>query len=152
MFLAFLLLTVITVLFALSVATEKKQSLLQDYFLYREADKLVSQKKMGQAEVILQGLVQKYPESDKVNWQYGICLAVTGKLQQGSEHMKRALELSPGLAKNPANLLGYGQVLFSLGDYKNAERYLLKSKEANLRAEDLVIADKYLEKIQEEIK
>lgn len=130
-FLVFLIITIFSVIFAITAAAEHDRVLLSDYNQYLKASQLINLDRYTEAKSIMDNLVTKYGDSYQILWMYGLCLSAEGKLAEAAEFMSRAREIRPALLTNQSYLVQYGEILYRLGDYSRAERYLITSRKYN---------------------
>lgn len=148
-FLVFLSVSVIALMIARLIAVDQDSQKYAEYQKYLSARKLVADNKGAEAEPIFTELVNKYPDSSDLLWFYGTCLARNGKLEKGLEYMDLARQAFPGNATIPSYLVGYGQILYEMGEFDKAEYYFkecLKHKDEDKEGHTKV-AEQYLEMI-----
>lgn len=130
-FFVFLTVTILFVIFTLTAAAEQDEVLLSDYNQYLKANQLINLDRYTEAKSIMDNLVKKYGDSYQILWMYGLCLSAEGKLAEAAEFMQRAGEIRPALLMNQSYLVQYGEILYQIGDYSRAERYLITSRKYN---------------------
>jgi tetratricopeptide (TPR) repeat protein len=88
-----------------------------------------TKEKMGlraESIVLLEDLLQSFPDKPLYQNYLGYILVDESiKIEYGKELIEKALHTEP---QNPAYLDSYGWAYFRIGDYKNAEIYLLKAE------------------------
>jgi tetratricopeptide (TPR) repeat protein len=64
--------------------------------LYNYSVTLINQRRMEEAEPLLQKAVQSSPDSDHIHYALGVCRGLRGDLTAACESFRRAIELQPG--------------------------------------------------------
>lgn len=148
-FLIFLSVTVVSILFAGLVALDQNNKTRAENQKFVDAKKLITTDKSADAEPVFVELLDKYPNSIDIMWNYGICLAVNGKYEKSLMYMDLAQKTFPGITTMPSYLVGYGQILYETGDLDNAKYYFeqcIKHKNEE-KGNYSQVAEQYLEKI-----
>jgi len=126
-FMVFISISFIVIFLTLAVAARQRTLYLTDYRTYITASQLVSQDKYAEAKPLLQKLEQRHSGSYQIAWLYGLCLAGEGNYPEGAEYLKKAGDLRPALLMNQNYLVQYGEILYHLGNFNSAKRYLEES-------------------------
>ncbi len=85
--------------------------------------------KYTEAENTIKSLVNDYPTSYVLLWQYGRNLSIQGKDKEAYEYYTKARIQRPFVVRNSQYLLHTGETLYKLGEYEKAKVYLSKGKE-----------------------
>lgn len=96
---------------------------------------------------ILADLVQKYPASHMLVYNYGLHFGTTGKYADAVTYYKKALELNPYLAENGRFLFEYGLWLYDNQEYDRAKALLTRSVELGVEQNVKEQAEKILAEI-----
>jgi TolA-binding protein len=64
--------------------------------LYNYSVTLINQRRLEEAEPLLQRAVQSSPDSDHIHYALGVCRGLKGDLTAACESFRRAIELQPG--------------------------------------------------------
>lgn len=147
-FIIFLAFTIFLTIIACSAAASQDKLFVADYNQYIKANQLLNQGKYAEAEPILADLAIKQKDTYQVLWLYGLCLAGNGRLAEGMDYMQKARELRPALLMNPIYLVQYGDMLYRMGDYSEAERYIKESTKYKQNSENTKRAKELLQQIK----
>jgi len=148
-FLVFLSVSLIAIIIARLVAVGQDGQRYAEYQKFVYAKKLTAENKGTEAEPIFAELLKKYPNSSDLLWYNGTCLARNGKFEKGLEYMDLARKAYPDYVTIPSYLVGYGQILYEMGEFDRAEYYFkecLKYKDED-KGGHTKVAEQYLEMI-----
>ncbi|MDA8441120.1 MAG: hypothetical protein M0Z55_01975 [Peptococcaceae bacterium] len=95
-----------------------------DKAVYTLSEQFVNANEFGQAAANFSSLLQAYPQSYDLNWDYAYILAGEGKLSEAKQYYTAARLHRPSVVLDPYYLLEYGQLLVKQGQYVAAQQYL----------------------------
>lgn len=106
------------------LGTVQDQAFNRDYDLYRTASTMLDQNQPNEAAPIFEELLYRHPDSYILMWNYAIALGGEGRYSDSSYFFAKAEAQRPFIVNNPTFLVQYGRILFTLGQYTQAEKYL----------------------------
>jgi tetratricopeptide (TPR) repeat protein len=121
---AVLAFTLTVLLAAFAVGKVQDKTYCSEYKDHMKVVSLIQEDGLSEAEKLLPGLLEKNPSSYILRWEYGCCLAARGDYQNAREYYLKAQQLNPRLVKDQEFALQMGMILYELGEYQEASRYL----------------------------
>ncbi len=144
---AVLVITIISLIAAFSVAAEQDKVFRDNYMLYQQAMSLMQEEKYAQAQALLTQTDQTSQDSYQVLYMFAMCSGATGDYATAINCLQRMQETRPALLMNQTFLMKYGKFLYLQGEYAKAKLYLLESKKYDTNPEATIETEKYLAQI-----
>lgn len=104
---------------------------IADNEVYQNATNMLNQGRYFEAEYALDNLIQTYPNDYMLQWNYAISLFSQGKIRAASQAYDNLRAQRPLIVNDQDYLVQHGQVLYALGDYKNAQKEFLQALKIN---------------------
>jgi predicted Zn-dependent protease len=137
-------LSLVAILVAWELGKRDDTVFLNDSNLYSQAQNNMNNGNFSEAEPIVLNLLGKYPDNAILLNNYGMCLTFTGKYDSALNTLNKARAKRPFFVNNPTFLITYAQNLYMLGQYSEAQKYLLRSKQFNSSPMLITEVDKLL--------
>ncbi|MGB3973002.1 MAG: tetratricopeptide repeat protein [Peptococcia bacterium] len=123
-----LLFTVIVLIGGGVIGKRQNDEFIADGLELARAQQYADEEMFAEAVVILAKMVEKYPNSAPLLYDYAACLAELGRYEQAIEYYQRAQTENPNLARGLGFLLEAGTAFYYANEYEQAAKYLHVAK------------------------
>lgn len=124
-FFGVILFVVIGLIFTSVSGKNQDKVLLQDFSLYGEANKLLSDGRQDDAIKILTSLQNKYPDMYKLSYNLGLAYSTQKEFGKAVHQYQRALGLRPALLQDMKFTFKMGESLYFIKEYELAQKFLM---------------------------
>ncbi|GEN35163.1 tetratricopeptide repeat protein [Aneurinibacillus danicus] len=125
------LLAVVCIPIGVWLGNKQDEKYRADYETYQRAQQQSKEGKFAEAGKAYQALLSTYPDSYVLLWRYGLSLAAEKKYEEADKYFLKAQKQRPFLVRNQRYLIQYGEVLYRLGNYTKAKKYLEEGRKLN---------------------
>jgi predicted Zn-dependent protease len=125
------LLAVVCIPIGVWLGNKQDEQYQADYETYQRAQQYSQEEKFAEARKAYQALLSTHPESYVLLWRYGVSLAAEKKYEEADKYFLKAQKQRPFLVRNQRYLIQYGEVLYRLGNYTKAKKYLEEGRKLN---------------------
>ncbi|MED0676157.1 tetratricopeptide repeat protein [Aneurinibacillus thermoaerophilus] len=148
----FVLLTIVCLSVAIVLGGKQDDKYQADFQTYQTAQQQLQEGKFAEAEKSYQTLLASYPGSYTLLWKYALALAAQQKYKEADQYFLKAQKQRPFLVQNQRYLIQYGEVLYKLGNYKKAKKYLEEGRKLNKDPQLSAMAEPLLKEIDAKLK
>lgn len=128
--LGIIILIVVGFLSAKVLASKQDEVFAAEDMLFQQANQLHQEGNNEDAELLINELLLKKPQSEAINYFGGIISANNGDYQKAVILLQKTLNLNPHKVEDPMFMLQFAEVLFFAGKYNEAKMVLGKCRES----------------------
>jgi tetratricopeptide (TPR) repeat protein len=128
---------------------EQNRQFQNDFIQYQQAAQLTANNQPEEAVVILKPLIDKYPESSMILYEYGIACYQMKDYASAVKYMAEFIEKRQMILNHKPFLVQYGEMLFHAGELDLSRRYLLAGLIGNGDQQSIATAQELLQEIDQ---
>lgn len=128
---------------------EQNRQYQHDYIQYQQAAQLTAKNQAEEAVVLLKPLIEKYPESSMILYEYGIACYQMKDYASAVEYMAEFIEKRQIILNHKPFLVQYGEMLLHAGELDLSRRYLLAGLNGNGDEKSVATAQELLQEIDQ---
>lgn len=142
-------LSILVIAFGCIRGAEQDKQFQADYIQYQQVSQLTNENRPKEAIAILKPLIDKYPESSMILYEYGIACYQMKDYASAIKYMAEFIEKRQIILKNKPFLVQYGEMLFHAGEMDLSRRYLLAGLKGNGDKKSVAAAQELLQEIDQ---
>jgi outer membrane protein assembly factor BamD (BamD/ComL family) len=140
---------IVVIAFGCIRGAEQNKEFQNDYIQYQQASRLTDSNQPEEAVALLKPLIEKYPESTILPYEYAVACYLNEDYEEAVSYMNEFIEKRPTMLYNKPFLVQYGEMLFHAGEMDLSRRYLLAGMKGNGDKKSVATAQELLQEIDQ---